>query len=111
MPVTHEQADFMSLRNIIRDLAITVAAIVSSLMLDEATDGKLIGIRAIAWLSATTAVAMVCSLVCLLRHLRLEENGKDQLSHRFSRSLFTELNYWISERNIVIHIREIRRRA
>ena len=76
----------MSLQNIVQDLAITVAAIVSSLMLDEATDGTLVEMRAIEWLSATTAVALVCSLVCLRRRLRGEEKGKDPLNRRLSGS-------------------------
>ncbi len=57
VPAPHKRSSFRSLKNIVQDLTITVTAIVSNLMLDKATDGKLLEMHAIAWLSATTAVA------------------------------------------------------
>ncbi|HWW04177.1 MFS transporter [Collimonas sp.] len=62
VPGPHERAGFMSLQNIVQDLAITVAALTSSLMLGETADGRLTGMNMIALLSAAMAIAVLCAL-------------------------------------------------
>lgn len=70
VPAAHERAGFMSLQNTVQDLAITFAAVVSSLMLSEATDGRLAGMSSVAWLSATVTIALLGSLLGLQGRLR-----------------------------------------
>jgi len=69
VPAPHERAGFMSLQNIVQDLAITAAAVMSSLMLSETVDGRLSGMNAIALLSALMAIAVLCALPRLHRPL------------------------------------------
>ena len=69
VPPPHERAGFMSLQNIVQDLAITAAAVASSLMLGETVDGRLTGMSVIALLSAVMAVAVLCALPRLRRPL------------------------------------------
>lgn len=69
VPAPHERAGFMSLQNIVQDLAITAAAVTSGLMLGETVDGRLTGMSVIALMSAVMAVAVLCALPRLHRPL------------------------------------------
>ncbi|MDP5008052.1 MAG: MFS transporter [Glaciimonas sp.] len=76
IPEPHERAGFMSLQNTVQDLAITLAALTSSLILSETVDGQLKGMNLIALLS----IAMTCAALGTVYYMTLLNQAKKQCS-------------------------------
>ncbi len=52
----------MALQNMVQDMAIALAALVTSLVLGQSEDGRLTGMRTIALLAVATAVTVLWAL-------------------------------------------------
>ncbi|CDG83722.1 MFS transporter [Janthinobacterium agaricidamnosum] len=73
VPAPHERAGFMSLQNIVQDLAISAAALSSSLLLGQRADGGLTGMDTVALLSAGLSVMVLAALLRLRWRLPLAQ--------------------------------------
>jgi predicted MFS family arabinose efflux permease len=70
IPLPHERASFMSLQSAVQHIALALAAGLSSRILTESPDGKLVGMPTVGWIAVSWAVLLPVFITLAERGLK-----------------------------------------